>query len=323
MVDELAPELSVIIPARNAAPWLQEQLDALAGQTYPRHFEVIVADNGSTDRTREVAQSHVLGDRIRVVDASGPRTASHGRNVGAAAARSDILLFCDADDLVSPDWVSELARPVVDDPEAVVTGALHHERFNAPEVLAAYHIDRDPDAVDGDASGVLVPGGFAGYLPTVAGGNFAIRRARYLALGGMDPRYPGGAEETDFAWRAQEAGLHVVAAPKAVVHYRLKSEPGHLFRQQRIQQRGRMYLWTRYRHTSMQGPSFKSSLKKVISGLAMMPRVIRGDLAERLAWAAHVGAHVGALEGMLRYRGPVAGLARGKPDPMFRNGMSR
>ena len=80
----------------------------------------------------------------------------------------------------------------------------------------------------------------------------------------MDPSYPGGAEETDFAWRAQQAGIRVVSVPQAVVHYRLKSEPRSLFRQQRIQQRGRIYPWTRYRDSPMQGPSLKGSALEVI-----------------------------------------------------------
>ena len=88
--------------------------------------------------------------------------------------------------------------------------------------------------------------------------------------------------------------------PQAIVHYRLKSKPRSLFRQQRIQQRGRIYLWTRYRDTRMRGPSLKASAVETVRGVLALPTVRRR--AGRLAWAARVGAHVGALEGMARYR---------------------
>lgn len=299
------PLVSVLIPAKDTAQWIPEQLAALDDQVDAPPFEVVIADNGSTDGTPQVALAGAHAFAMRVVDASGPASASHARNVAAEAARGEILLFCDADDLVGPAWVRSLTDAVAGHPRRLAAGALHHERFNAPEVLDAYRIGPDPH-VDESARPTSVltdPEGFAGYLPTVPGGNFAVHRAAYLALGGMDSTYPGGAEETDFAWRAQQQGLHVVRVPQAVAHYRLKAGPRALFRQQRIQQRGRMYLWTRHRETSMRGPSLKASALEVVRGLRSLPAA-RRDPAARLAWAAHVGAHVGALEGMIRYRRP-------------------
>lgn len=299
------PDASVVIPARNAAPWIAEQLESLAHQQKAPRFEVVLADNDSSDGGVQGAQdaARLLGLDLRVVAATGVMSASHGRNVGAEAASGEVLLFCDADDLVGPYWVADLVSAVLSTPGAVVAGALHHERFNSPGVLAAYGIAPDPVGTEGqDAPQTAEPqGGYAGYLPTVPGGNFAIRRVDYLRLGGMDPSYPGGAEETDFAWRAQEAGLRVIHAPRAVVHYRLKSDPRALFRQQRIQQRGRIYLWMRYRAKGMNGPSLKTSSLNV----ARAPWgyiATRGSAASRLAWAYHTGAHLGALEGMLKYR---------------------
>ncbi|MFI7398649.1 glycosyltransferase family 2 protein [Microbacterium sp. NPDC006705] len=302
------PIVSVIVPAKDAAQWIPEQLRALASQVHAPSFEVVIGDNGSTDGTREAALQEPVPFTVRVVDASGPASASHGRNVAVRAARGRILLFCDADDLVGRAWVRSLTDAVVDDPSRIATGALHHGRFNSPEVLAAYRIGPDPK-VDELARPTTVkenPGGFAGHLQTVAGGNFAIHRSAYLALGGMDASYPGGAEETDFAWRAQQAGMRVVSVPQAVVHYRLKSEPRSLFRQQRIQQRGRIYLWTRYRDSPMQGPSLKGSALEVVRGAAAFP-ASRRDEGAQLAWSARVGAHVGALEGMVRYRWAPSG----------------
>src|SRR5690606_10578144 len=94
------PQISVVIPARDAARWIDAQLGALACQEVPVPWEVVVADNGSTDDT--VARAEAWADRlpVRVVDASGRPGPNHARNQGTAAARGDLLLYCDADDVV-------------------------------------------------------------------------------------------------------------------------------------------------------------------------------------------------------------------------------
>lgn len=298
------PDASVIIPAFNAAKWLPEQLDALTRQTGTRRFEVIIADNGSTDETVDVARRYSAPYPVRIADAAGTHSASFARNVGANAAEADILLFCDADDLVNDLWVDSLTRAVLAGPGLIAAGALHHERFNDADVLHAYGIGPDPELTHIERSGRAsydLGEPFAGFLATAAGGNFGIRRSDYLRLGGMDPSFPGGSEETDFSWRAQLAGMEVISVPEAVVHYRLKSTSSALFRQQRIQQRARILLWLRYRDHGMSGPSVKVSVSSILAEAWAFLRSTR-DRRVVLHAARVTGGHVGALEGMLRYR---------------------
>ena len=302
------PLVSVLIPAKDAAQWIPEQLAALDDQVDAPPFEVVIAGNGSTDGTPQAALAGAHAFTVRVVDASGPSSASHGRYMAARAARGRILLFYDADDLVGPAWVRSLTDAVADDPSRIATGALRHGRLQlargprrlpdrtGPQGRRA----RPPDDGEREPRRLRRPSSDSG-RGQLRGPPIGVPRPR-----GMDPSYPGGAEETDFAWRAQQAGIRVVSVPQAVVHYRLKSEPRSLFRQQRIQQRGRIYLWTRYRDSSMQGPSLKGSALEVVRGAAAFP-ASRRDEGAQLAWSARVGAHVGALEGMVRYR-------RGLPD---------
>ena len=83
-----AVEVSVVIPALNVADTIGQQLDGLACQNFNGNWEVIVADNGSTDSTREVVES--FADRLpalKVIDASDRRGINHARNVGSQAAR--------------------------------------------------------------------------------------------------------------------------------------------------------------------------------------------------------------------------------------------
>src|SRR5688500_9296124 len=97
---------SVVVPVRDGAATIGEQLAALAQQDFPGSWEVVVADNGSRDGTADVVRS--FRDRLpglRLVDASARPGASHARNAGAAAATGEVLAFCDADDVVDPGWL--------------------------------------------------------------------------------------------------------------------------------------------------------------------------------------------------------------------------
>ena len=127
--------ISVVIPARDAAGTIAEQLAALAGQEYVGDWEVIVADNGSTDQTRGIVEdwrARVPG--LRVVDASARPGPSFARNRGAADATGDLLVFCDADDAVAPGWLAAVARAAVD--FDVVTGPQDVGPLNATSVQA-------------------------------------------------------------------------------------------------------------------------------------------------------------------------------------------
>lgn len=295
------PTVTVVIPAYNAAPWISEQLDALIAQVDAPPFTVIVADNGSTDTTADVAAGYRDRLDLTVVDASGVPSASHARNIGVGAATGDLILFCDADDLVDTHWVASLVAAHRASGADLIAGALHHERFNSPEVLRGYGHLSDPIVTDQTPLLDPSPVGYAGYLPTAAGGNMAVLKSVYTAVGGMDPSYPGGSEETAFAWNVQEAGYAYESCPRAIVHYRLKSDPRAVARQQYIQQRARIYLWTKFRHSSMVGPSLRAALTGL---LAALPAYAASRLTRRpnyrAAWLT--GAQAGAIAGIYDYR---------------------
>jgi len=101
-----APRVSVVIPAYNAAATLPETLASVFAQTFA-DLEVIVVDDGSTDETPALLAAY--GDRIRVLRKVNEGRPSTTRNLGAKAARGELVAFLDADDRWQPE---KLARQV-------------------------------------------------------------------------------------------------------------------------------------------------------------------------------------------------------------------
>ncbi|MBY6116328.1 glycosyltransferase family 2 protein [Mameliella alba] len=99
------PFASIVVPSFNATATLRPTLDSLMVQNY-RDLEIIVVDDGSTDETAELAASYAARDkRIRIVQQAN-RGLAGARNSGIAAARGEVIGFCDADDLWMPGKLS-------------------------------------------------------------------------------------------------------------------------------------------------------------------------------------------------------------------------
>src|SRR3989344_8477717 len=98
-------KVSVIIPVYNEEKVIQYCLESLKNQTF-RDMEIIVVDDGSTDRTQEL----VKGVMLLIQDHKGPGEA---RNFGAKQAKGEILVFVDADMTFDKDFIKELIKPII------------------------------------------------------------------------------------------------------------------------------------------------------------------------------------------------------------------
>jgi glycosyltransferase involved in cell wall biosynthesis len=105
--------VSICVPAYNAERWLADALESALGQTHSA-FELVVADNASTDATVEIARS--FGDpRIRVETASRTIGAVANHNRVIRLARGAFVKFLHADDLLLPECVEEMVAVAADD----------------------------------------------------------------------------------------------------------------------------------------------------------------------------------------------------------------
>lgn len=199
------PAISVIIPCAGDLPRLHTQLDALERQRDAPPFEVLVVDNGAGSVLDEFRHRRLrVPCGLRLVDGTQRRGSSYARNVGAHRAGSDLLMFCDADDVVSASWVRHGARAF--DLAPVWTGAaisVHDAEFRAGATAIQARID---DVADDERQ----PVPDTAERPTVLmGGNFGIQRDLYLALGGFDVSVPHHGDDNDLAVRIRSAGEQI------------------------------------------------------------------------------------------------------------------
>jgi glycosyltransferase involved in cell wall biosynthesis len=111
------PRVSVIVPAYNAARYLPYAIESVIPQTF-ESWEIVLVDDGSTDGTRELAETYAprLKDRLRYIYQSN-RGLSSARNVGLAAARGEFIALLDADDVWLPRRLERGIERLDSDPE--------------------------------------------------------------------------------------------------------------------------------------------------------------------------------------------------------------
>lgn len=286
----MEPRLSVAIAARNAAATIRVQLDALAAQSWSEPWEVVVADNASTDETRAIIESYVGRiPSVRVVEAHAYANQSYARNTAALAARAPIIAFCDADDEVAPDWVERMWEAV--SRHEFVACRLEYERLNPPWVLGHRETQLEESLQDTR---------FAPHLQHGAGCGLGFLRRHYDAVGGFDER-AGVLDDTDFCFKVQLAGVPLHYARDAVVHYRFRTDIRGIFRQARNYATDDAFLQLRY------GPPPRSlgyALRWPFSYWQALARLLPGARTRagraKLAWL--VGWMTGRYRGSLRYR---------------------
>lgn len=272
---------SVVIPTYNAAGVIGGQLAALARQSYAAPFEVVVADNGSTDRLEQALDPwRARLPLLRRVDASRDRGVSVARNVGIAAASSDRILICDADDVVSDGWVAALMGAM--DANPFVGGAVETVELSGPS--AAW--------VPIEAHSSELPRTWQD-RPYPFGGNTGMWREVFDRVGGYDETYPAGAEEIDFAWRAADLGYHAAYVPEALLHYRIRTDLRGVLRQQFNSGRGTATLYAKFRPAEVTPKSWHRRLRHEARLLAGFPW--RGGPDARRAWACVLAFESGKL----------------------------
>ncbi len=202
--------VSVVLPVRDGAATIAEQLDSLLEQQLHAAWEAVVVDNGSVDATASIVRSYCAKyPQLRVVSAPNGTGINFARNAGVQAARGKFIVICDADDVVQPGWLAAHARELVRGEAELTGGPLDEDSLNRPGIAA---MNRVRDSAKPPCAG--------SFLPYAVGCNIGFSKSLWQALGGFNDLWQRGGTEIEFCWRAQLAGYTLLWVPDAIVAYR-------------------------------------------------------------------------------------------------------
>ena len=193
-------------------------LASLETLNYP-NYEVVVVNDGSTDRTREIAERYAY---IRLINQEN-QGLSAARNVGLEAATGEIIAYTDCDCMADPDWLTHLvARFLSSD-----FGAVGGPNLPPPDSsLVANCVAVSPGA----PTHVLLDDEVAEHIP---GCNMAFRREALEAINGFDPVFRAAGDDVDLCWRLQNKGYTIGFSAAAVVwHFRRNTVRDYIKQQQ-------------------------------------------------------------------------------------------
>jgi cellulose synthase/poly-beta-1,6-N-acetylglucosamine synthase-like glycosyltransferase len=200
-------DVSVIIPALNEERYIAKTLESVRRQKTSLNYEVVVADNGSEDRTSEIAERYA--DRVVTVKRRGIWI---GRNTGAEKSKGNALVFIDADTIIPPNYLDAVNAVLFDDSISGLSCAFRFEKHS-----------RVLDAIEELSNIYLLFKGVIG-KGEILGFNNAVMRKRFFEVGGF-PNQP--MEDGAFARKLWEKGRVVyLPEPRVVTSARRISKSG-------------------------------------------------------------------------------------------------
>lgn len=213
-------QVSIIIPSYNHARYIGDAIQSVLKQKY-RDFEIIVVDDGSTDRTRQVVEQ--FGDAVRYIWQEN-RGLSAARNTGIRAARGELIGLLDADDIYLDQYLSTLVPVLQSNPDASAV------------YCGFQFVDEKKQLLPQVGKRVVPPEQF---YSSLIEGNFIIaqcmlvRRSTYEQVGQFDENLRA-CEDWDM-WLRIAREHQVLGVPQVLTWYRLlpgsmSSDPQHMER---------------------------------------------------------------------------------------------
>jgi glycosyltransferase involved in cell wall biosynthesis len=287
--------ISVVICCYNAEATLAETLASLCDQKWAGSWEILLSNNGSSDRSVEifldVAARHPEM-AMTLVDASAKRGTPYARNTGVRKARGSKILFCDADDLVGTGWLSAMAD------------ALERHDFVAARFdLKRLNVEWISDVRRNRQEFELPRASYAPYLYHAGGGTFGFHKRVFERVGGFDESLLN-LEDTDFCFRAQLAGFDLHYVPEAVVHVRARSDLRGFYRQAFGQAKYSLILSKRYKEYGPPNPRrWRRFMRRWVQVSRYAVRANHDDASKARAGRA-LGWAMGLLAGIVQERYP-------------------
>ncbi|MDD2852272.1 MAG: glycosyltransferase family 2 protein [Desulfuromonadaceae bacterium] len=239
------PFISIVMPIRNEAYYIKDTLASLLSQDYPPdRYEIIVADGESDDGTQaiieEIAQSHA---QIRLMNNPG-RKSGAGRNIGFRNGKGDYFLVVDGHCYIPDD---QLFRTIVDCFAKSGADCLGRPQPLDPPGLTSFQksiaLARASRLGHGGES--LIFGEYEGFASPVSNGA-AYARHVFDKIGYVDENFDA-AEDVEFNYRVEQAGLTCYTSPRLTVRYYPRENLRGLFRQMARYGKGRRKFIRKHR----------------------------------------------------------------------------
>jgi glycosyltransferase involved in cell wall biosynthesis len=204
------PIISVLIPAHNVETFVEESLVSIQTQTV-REIELVVINDGSTDRTREILL-HLASRDSRILVLSTPvKTGIVGvLNLGLRSCRAPYIARMDADDIASPDWLEKQLQFLESHPDVALVGSATKTINESGVQVGTSYVPTTDKAI----AKCLV---FAPPCNHI----WLARRELYRKLGGY--RDLPTAEDYDFLLRAVTSGFKLANLPEPLMSFRIRS----------------------------------------------------------------------------------------------------
>jgi GT2 family glycosyltransferase len=196
-------DVSIVIPSYNSAHVLYDCLKACGSQEFPGDYEVIVADDVSTDDTAAVASRS--GIRYIHQKNAGPAAA---RNAGWKAAAGSVICFTDADCVPEKDWIKKIVAAFAASGAAAVGGSYLYSGKDTLGALIHGEIRTRHEKISGGAD-------FLGSF------NLAVRRNVLAEIDGFNEGYKSASgEDNDLCYRLKKAGFTLLFDRNILVDHR-------------------------------------------------------------------------------------------------------
>ncbi len=218
---------SVIVPSFNRKEEIQELLTSFKNLSFPPdQFELIIADDGSTDGTEELVKEFQetchLDLKFYRQENRGPGAA---RNMGMENARGEFYIFIDSDCTVSPNWLTAIDETINNQ---------HADAFGGPD---SFRDDFPPllKAINYSMTSFITTGGIRGHKKKGLGKfyprsfNMGLSREIYEKIGGFGKLRHG--QDIEYSHRIIESGAKVVLVPDAIVYHKRRTSIKKFFRQ--------------------------------------------------------------------------------------------
>lgn len=283
----VSPVIAVVVPMLNAAGDLDELFTTLFDQDFDQPWELIAVDNGSEDDTADRARSLLRSSapanlvRAEVVEAS-PRGYATPRNAGVAATTAPLLAFCDADGAVDRRWLTE------------ITSALGRHPLVASRKYRTVDVsDRRPESAQAELREVSIILGVR-FAET---GGLGCTRELFEALGGFDPYFDYGGEDTDFSFRARfRLGVEPVMEQDAIYWTSVSTQPRRAFTKGHRDARTQVRLYRRHADQHLPSPRGVRAIVRSLRRLQWRLRRLRpGQPLRRAELAREVGFLLGLM----------------------------